>query len=195
MAHYPALGFFQVLPSIPGRLLKPHAKFSPADDERLRLLVESSDGADCYANASQMKKNPRQCRERWVNYLAPDLNTAAWTPAEDMLLMAKYRELGTRWVQIAWFFPNRTDCMVKNRFNKLRRRERKHAGFVGMPINIQNRMPLPAEPQPPPAPTRTEPPPLLDTAAQAHDSQRFHAPDFGYDMWCDDGSSEAFDVW
>jgi hypothetical protein len=70
-------------------------------------------------------KNQRQCRERWINYLCPSLNTSAWTPDEDALLLQKYIEMGTRWVKIAKFFPHRTDAMVKNRFNKIQRREQK----------------------------------------------------------------------
>jgi hypothetical protein len=70
-------------------------------------------------------KNARQCRERWINYLKPDLNTEGWTHEDDFLLVQKCAELGRKWVQIAAFFPNRTDSMVKNRFNKLYRRERK----------------------------------------------------------------------
>jgi hypothetical protein len=196
MAHHQTFGFLQVLPNIPGCLSKPHAKFSPAEDEQLRRLIESSDVLDWHAIADQMcKKNPRQCRERYINYLAPDLNTAPWTPAEDMLLLAKYRELGSRWVQIAWFFPNRTDCMVKNRFNKLRRRERRQIGFIGMQMNLRNRLLMPPEAPRPPAPNRVDRPAPPDRVAHTDDSEGSDTPDFGYDMWCDDGSSEAFDIW
>jgi hypothetical protein len=68
-------------------------------------------------------KNIRQCKDRWTNYLAPALNNAVWTCEEDIRLIQKHTELGPRWVQIAAFFPNRTDSMIKNRFNKLQRRE------------------------------------------------------------------------
>jgi hypothetical protein len=58
-----------------------------------------------------------------MNYLSPTLNTSPWTPEEDHLLMQKQSEYGCRWAQIAKFFPNRTDGMVKNRFNRLQRRQ------------------------------------------------------------------------
>jgi hypothetical protein len=61
-----------------------------------------------------------------MNYLSPTLRDTPWTPEEDRLLVQKHRDFGSKWVQIALFFPNRTDAMIKNRFNRLRRRERKH---------------------------------------------------------------------
>jgi hypothetical protein len=67
------------------------------------------------------QKNARQCKERWTNYLSPGINTAAWTRDEEALLIQKYAEFGPRWVAITKFFPNRTDSMLKNRFNRLRR--------------------------------------------------------------------------
>jgi hypothetical protein len=101
---------------------RPHEKFTPADDEKLRSLVETHGTADWLVIAEQMNdKNGRQCKERWLNYLAPELNTAAWGADEDSLLMQKYGEFGSKWVAIAKFFPNRTDAMVKNRFSKIQR--------------------------------------------------------------------------
>jgi hypothetical protein len=112
-----------------------------------------------------------------------------------MLLMVKYRELGNSWVQIAWSFPNRTDCMIKNRFNQLRRRERRYVGCVGMPNSFYNRVPAPTHAPCPPAPAMTGSPAPPDTATHAHDNHPFETPDIGYDMWGDDGSSEAFNIW
>jgi hypothetical protein len=46
-----------------------------------------------------------------------------WNVAEDRLLLAKHREFGGRWIRMAEFFPNRTDTMLKNRFQMLMRTE------------------------------------------------------------------------
>jgi hypothetical protein len=105
---------------------KPHAKFSPAEDEQLRLAIETYGISDWNAVANAVEgKNARQCKERWLNYLAPELNMSAWTREDDVLLLRAYQELGNKWVQIAKRFQNRTDSMVKNRFNKLQRLDRK----------------------------------------------------------------------
>jgi hypothetical protein len=107
-------------------LQRPRENFSAADDERLRVLVRSVIYADWVMISRQMEgKNPRQCKERWYNYLLPGLNTASWTPEEDAVLLSMHSRLGAKWVNIARFLPNRTGTMTKNRFNKLRRQERK----------------------------------------------------------------------
>jgi hypothetical protein len=102
------------------------SKFTLAEDEQLRTLVESIGTNDwCEIAKRMVGRNARQCKERWMNYLSPTLNTAAWTRDEDFLLIQKYTEFGSRWTQIANFFPNRTDSMLKNRFKRLQRREQK----------------------------------------------------------------------
>jgi hypothetical protein len=186
--------------SLRGRLLKPHVKFTQEDDDRLRRLVAALGPVDWNAIADEMAgKNPRQCRERWINYLSPALNTAAWTPAEDALLMHKYRDFGGKWVQISKCFPNRTDCMIKNRFNKLQRRGRKQQSIVNKmqcslpPFQAVVQWPPVAAPDAPlptlmvqqPVPARV---PMDDTGAEAELQVGFQGVDtldLGCDVWGD----------
>ena len=35
----------------------------------------------------QYFRRPKQCRERWRNYLDPDISKGDWTPAEDNTLL------------------------------------------------------------------------------------------------------------
>jgi hypothetical protein len=108
--------------SSPGH--QPHAKFTAAEDAQIKTLVDAFGERDWYAISLRMPgRTARQCKERWANYLSPSLNTAAWTAEEDNLLIAKQRQHGSRWALIAKFFPNRTDGMVKNRFNRILRRQ------------------------------------------------------------------------
>jgi len=105
-----------------GKPPRTHAKFSQADDEHLRALIRAIGHDDWNIIGQQMNgKNVRQCKERWYNYLSPELNRSSWTAEEASLIIEKYRTLGPKWVQIVAFFPNRTDTMIKNRFNRLRR--------------------------------------------------------------------------
>ena len=107
------------------RLYKPHAKFTVEDDEILRSLVNEL-GDRWEEIASRMPgRNARQVRERYQNYLSPNLNTSKWTEEEDQLLLSKVQQLGQKWVKISKFFTNRTDQMMKNRFNVLKRKEQK----------------------------------------------------------------------
>lgn len=106
------------------KVYKPHAKFTQEDDELLRSLVADKKSIDWYEVSLMMPgRNPRQCRERWTNYLCPTLNTSEWTQEEDNLLREKVGLLGKKWVKISRFFHNRTDQMCKNRFNILERKE------------------------------------------------------------------------
>jgi hypothetical protein len=132
---------------------RPRAKFSLDEDKQLQSLVEQLGANDWNLIAEAIEgRSPRQCRERWMNYLCPALNTTTWTEEEDLLLVQKFQELGGKWVAMARFFPNRTDSMIKNRFNRMRRRHAKqgrylHQSEVGSPFaGAQNSCSLRAGP-------------------------------------------------
>lgn len=67
-------------------------------------------------------RSGKQCRERYINIVDPDLNKEKWTVAEDLQLMELHSELGNRWVQIQRKMPGRTDNDIKNRYNSFLRR-------------------------------------------------------------------------
>lgn len=68
-------------------------------------------------------RNTKQCRERWRNYLDPNLKRGKWTPEEDAIIMAMQRKVGNKWAAITKKLPGRTDNQVKIRFNSLNRKE------------------------------------------------------------------------
>ena len=108
-----------------GSNLKPRSKFTEREDDTLSQLVEEF-GEDWDIIVRNMRgRNKRQCKERWVNYLCPRLNVDPWTEAEDQLLLQKHEFFGSKWVCISKFFKNRTDTMVKNRYQMLLRKEKK----------------------------------------------------------------------
>lgn len=59
----------------------------------------------------------KQCRERWINHLDPDVNHGPWTAEEDLLLLDLHRQYGNKWVKISAHMPNRSDNSIKNRWN------------------------------------------------------------------------------
>jgi hypothetical protein len=60
------------------------------------------------------RRNARQCRERYKNYLSPTFRNTPWTPEEEEQLAQKVKELGPKWSLIARFFEARSDVNVKN---------------------------------------------------------------------------------
>jgi hypothetical protein len=70
-------------------------------------------------------RTPRQCRERWRNYLRPAIDDTPWTPEEDALLAEQYRVIGPKWARISRLFTGRTDINLRNRWVRLVR-QRKH---------------------------------------------------------------------
>lgn len=95
-----------------------HRKFSEEEDERLKNIVFTFGPKNWRLIASLMPdRTPRQCRDRYSNYLAPGFIHSEWTKEEDNLLAEKYTLLGPKWTQIRQFFPFRTANDIKNRFN------------------------------------------------------------------------------
>ncbi|OHS94870.1 hypothetical protein TRFO_10793 [Tritrichomonas foetus] len=109
---------------------KPHpkVKFSPEEDFHLRAIILRFGDHDWNLIASLMKdRNPRQCRERWLKYLAPNVRFEPWSPEEDKQLERLVHDFGQKWVKISRFFRNRTDINVKNRWLVLQRQKAKNS--------------------------------------------------------------------
>lgn len=99
-------------------------KFTYEDDQRLAQYVAMIGEGDWNKIAKLMgDRNGRQCRERWNNYINPNLRNDAWTAEEVKLLIQKYEEFGPRWNRIAKAFNNRSTNNVKNKWLTMKRRE------------------------------------------------------------------------
>ncbi|CAD8182481.1 unnamed protein product [Paramecium octaurelia] len=70
-------------------------------------------------------KKAKQCRERWNNYLDPQINRSNWKPEEDLCLMKLAQSEGLKWSKISYKMKNRTENQVKNRFKSLINKETK----------------------------------------------------------------------
>jgi hypothetical protein len=109
-------------------IFRPHSKFTIDEDFKLRQLVNEHGPKAWRVIAKYLPgRNSRQCRERWLNYLNPALNTQPWTAVEDLLLEQTHAAIGPRWVYMMNLFPNRTDGMIKNRFMVLQRKNQRIA--------------------------------------------------------------------
>ena len=113
------------MPPKPTRHKKRYA-FTPEEDDRLRELVEKHGENNWFHIASKMpKRDTRQCRERWFNYLSPKVINGTWTEEEDKFLAEKVSQFGRKWKAIEPFFPGRTDINIKNRWNFLQKKKAK----------------------------------------------------------------------
>lgn len=65
----------------------------------------------------------KQCRERWINHLDPNLCKQQWTPEEDRRILELHAQLGNKWSKISKFIDGRTDNAIKNRFNSNLKRQ------------------------------------------------------------------------
>jgi hypothetical protein len=93
--------------------------FTRVEDETLRALVAQHGMTRWDLVAGQMPlRSSKQCRDRYVNYLADNLCDAEWTAVEDAVIFQKVREIGPKWAAIARFLHGRSENAVKNRWHK-----------------------------------------------------------------------------
>ena len=71
-------------------------------------------------------KSSKQCRERWVNSLCPNINKGIWDEKEENILFFNQLKMGNKWSELAKLLPGRSENDIKNHFySKLRKYIRK----------------------------------------------------------------------
>ncbi|OHT04409.1 Myb-like DNA-binding domain containing protein [Tritrichomonas foetus] len=110
------------------RNIHPRSQFTKVEDEQLKRLVKKYDEDENKWEkiAKEMKnRDSRQCHERWIKYLSPIINHSEWSQEEDILLKKLHSEIGSHWHKMIDKFPQRTEIMLRNRWNILQRKEQK----------------------------------------------------------------------
>lgn len=96
------------------------SRFSKEEDELLKMLVNSQSQPKWSEIAQHFhNRTARQCRERYNNYLRPDLINGPWTVEEDELLIQLYELHGPKWSLISQNFNSRSSVNVKNHYSSL----------------------------------------------------------------------------
>ena len=108
------------------KILKPGLVKGPWTLEEDKKLIEwvQKEGAVKWSRAAQYipGRSGKQCRERWLNNLSPNLKKSNWNDEEDELIFALYKKYGSAWSKIAKHFNGRTENSIKNRFYSTIRR-------------------------------------------------------------------------
>ena len=102
----------------PKRIRPVKGQWSPEEDKILRDAVESCEGQILWDHIAKsvQGRTPKQCRERWVYRLRPEIKKTPFEPWEDELINTERKKIGNCWTLIAQKLPGRTSCAVKNRW-------------------------------------------------------------------------------
>ena len=112
----------------------PRTNFSAAEDALLVEIVNKMSDIDWKAVAELLgSRTARQCRERYHNYLAPEVSVKDWSPEDDRLLEEQYEIYGPQWAKMRASFPGRSCVNIKNRWAKLSAQRRKHPELMPEP--------------------------------------------------------------
>lgn len=97
-------------------LVKGH--WSEEEDEILKKWVSSQKNLDFTKCNDIIKgRSGKQCKERWLNVLNPDIVKGNWTKEEDYIIFKLYSKYGGKWNNFTAFFNgSRSENMIKNRF-------------------------------------------------------------------------------
>ena len=82
-----------------------------SDEDEILTKQVAMHGSKNWKKVSEALPNRihKQCRERWVNILCPELTKKKWTIEEDKEILRLYYQYGPRWAQISKLMPGRND--------------------------------------------------------------------------------------
>jgi hypothetical protein len=95
-------------------------KFRKDEDILLTDAIRALGEANWVGVAARVPgRTPRQCRDRWQNYLNRMTTVSAWTEDENQQLIAAVAAYGQKWTTLTRFFPGRPGNSIKNHYNFL----------------------------------------------------------------------------
>jgi hypothetical protein len=92
--------------------------WSREEDERIMLGVEQyGRGWSLIAKYLFTNRNAKQIRDRYTNYLDPDIKKGRFCLAEDLLILDLFTTYGPKWSLIQKHLKYRSTDAIKNRYN------------------------------------------------------------------------------
>lgn len=173
---------------------KKRKTFTPEEDQILRDFVIENGNRNWSKIADILQnRTPRQCRDRYRNYLKEGLNSHPWTEEEDSIIKKKYNELGPKWVAISKFLNDRNGIDVKKRWRELtsssRKRYKKHHERSNRDSMSYKKYYKKKATQPPAAQTKTNP-----TKDNAEKNSIDQIKDDDLTSFFDDNEYDDFDI-
>lgn len=102
-------------------------KFSVMNDKKLVSLVKTY-GTDQWNKIAQIltNKTPKQCKDRWNNYLNPTFKHKSWTLDDDQILIDLYNKYGPKWTVLSKAVGTRSASEMRYRYLKIKRFASRH---------------------------------------------------------------------
>jgi myb proto-oncogene protein len=100
--------------------------WEPAEDQKLLEGVSlygkkwSKIAKACFSN-----RTSKQIRERYMNYLYPEVKNGKFSLDEEIRILELHNRFGNRWKLISQFVPGRSSDAIKNRFNSSIKRNKR----------------------------------------------------------------------
>jgi hypothetical protein len=90
------------------------------EDQAIVQFVQAN-GAKSWSKLAAMLPGRigKQCRERWINHLNPEISHAAFTPEDDKMIVELHGQFGNKWAKIAAIMRTRSCNAIKNRWNSV----------------------------------------------------------------------------
>jgi hypothetical protein len=134
-----------------GRAGQVKGSWSPDEDEILLDAVAGQTNISWDVVATKLKSHTaKQCRERWLVKLNPDVRRSPFEEWEDDLIRSERLRIGNHWSVIAQLLPGRTACSVKNRFYTVLRYQQPSAFLIpGVKIAPKSSVPSGIRPKAP----------------------------------------------
>jgi myb proto-oncogene protein len=100
--------------------------WEPAEDKKILDAIKVHGKKwNKIAAAAFTDRNAKQIRDRYINYLDPEIVKDKFTPDEDLLILDLHNKHGNKWSFIRQFIPHRSSDMIKNRYNSSISRNKK----------------------------------------------------------------------
>jgi hypothetical protein len=116
--------FSEVLrsPETDSSLHKPKARWSAQEDNILQQTIDMHGPVNWnFIALSLVGRTGKQCRERWLTKLSPEVSSEAWTANEDATLIRLQSIHGNQWSKFRAELPHRSTTSIKNRWGSLKR--------------------------------------------------------------------------